>query len=278
MHCIQSVQPDEIKPMETIFPMLEVMSLPPKPRRESMLLMSEIGIPLRQSEDICEVAAPIIDYAKITDHAGMAYRLTADWLQKKIRLYNSYGIDVIPGGIPFQLAVIQGKVSEFFERVRDVGFAGVEMSEDVMEPLDRAYREDLIAEARGLGLKVMTEMGRKNVDRAFDVDEICEQILRDIELGVSKIYLESAEIQEIYQQDPSALDRIANLGKNEYLLFELGLNQPQEKAAWLVERYGPKINFASVAPADVVPVDAIRRGMHRKAHFSYMTERQKQVA
>lgn len=257
--------------METIFPMLEVMQIPPKPRKTSMLLMSETGIPLRQSEDICEIAAPIIDYAKITDHAGMSYRLGADWLKKKIRLYNSYGIRVIPGGIPFQLAVQQDKVSEFLKRVRDVGFVGVEMSEDVIEPLEASYREDVIAEARALGLDVYTEMGRKNRDRAFDVDAICAQILRDIELGVSKVYLESAEIQEIYAQDPAALDRIAGLGKNEYLLFELGLNQPQEKAAWLVERYGPEINFASVAPADVVAVDAIRRGMHRKAGFTYMT-------
>jgi phosphosulfolactate synthase len=257
--------------METIFPMLEVMQIPPKPRTSSMLLMSETGIALRQSEDICEIAAPIIDYAKITDHAGMSYRLTADWLKKKIRLYESHGIKVIPGGIPFQLAVQQNKVSEFLKRVRDVGFVGVEMSEDVIDPLGSAYREDLIAEAKSLGLDVMTEMGRKNRDRAFDVDAICSQILRDVELGVSKVYLESAEIQAIYAEDPDALDRIANLGKNEYLLFELGLLDAQEKAAWLVERYGPSINFASVAPSDVVAVDAIRRGLHRKAHFTYMT-------
>src|SRR6476619_3017000 len=81
----------------------------------------------------------------------------------------------------------------------------------------------------------------------------------------------AAEIQEIYAADPTALDRNAGLVKTEYLLFDLGLIAAQEKAAWLVERYGPGINFASVAPADVVPVDAIRRGMLRKANFTYMT-------
>jgi phosphosulfolactate synthase len=261
---------------ETVFPMLEVMQTPAKPRNRSMLLMSEVGIPLRETADIIEVAASIIDYAKITDHAGLAYRLTADWLKKKIRLYNDHDIAVVPGGIPFQLAVMQNKVIEYFERVRDLGFAGVEMSEDVMEPMAPAYRQELIGRARALGLKVMTEMGRKNLDVPFNVDEICEQILTDISLGVSKIYLESSEIQALYEADPAALDRIAALGKNEYLLFELGLNQPQEKAAWLVERYGPDINFASVGPGDVIAVDGIRRGLHRKAHFRYMTERRAQ--
>ena len=52
--------------------------------------------------------------------------------------------------------------------------------------------------------------------------------------------------------------------------------EPQEKAAWLVERYGFDINFASVAPADVVAVDAIRRGMHRKASYSYLSKQHAQ--
>ena len=252
------------------FPMLEVLQLPPKPRKNCMILMSEVGIPLRATEDIIEIAAPIIDYAKITDHAGLADRLSAAWIKKKVALYNKAGIDVVPGGIPFQLAVIQHKVDDYLNAVRDLGFAGVEMSEDTMKPLETSYREELIAQALDMGLKVMTEMGRKNVDIPFDADEVCKQILRDIELGVSKIYLESSEIQAMTRTDPRALDTIAALGKNEYLLFELGLIEPQEKAAWLVERYGFEINFASVSPADVVAVDAIRRGMHRKSHYSFM--------
>ena len=252
------------------FPMLEVLQLPPKPRKNCMILMSEVGIPLRATDDIIEIAAPIIDYAKITDHAGLADRLSAAWIKKKVALYNKAGIDVVPGGIPFQLAVIQHKVDDYLKAVRDLGFAGVEMSEDTMKPLETGYREELIAQALDMGLKVMTEMGRKNVDIPFDADEVCKQILRDIELGVSKIYLESSEIQAMTRTDPRALDTIAALGKNEYLLFELGLIEPQEKAAWLVERYGFEINFASVSPADVVAVDAIRRGMHRKSHYSFM--------
>jgi len=252
------------------FPMLEVLQLPPKPRKNCMILMSEVGIPLRATEDIIEIAAPIIDYAKITDHAGLADRLSAAWIKKKVALYNKAGIDVVPGGIPFQLAVIQHKLDDYLKAVRDLGFAGVEMSEDTMKPLETGYREELIAQALDMGLKVMTEMGRKNVDIPFDADEVCKQILRDIELGVSKIYLESSEIQAMTRTDPRALDTIAALGKNEYLLFELGLIEPQEKAAWLVERYGFEINFASVSPADVVAVDAIRRGMHRKSHYSFM--------
>lgn len=259
---------------QTAFPMLEVPRLPPKPRTHSMLLMSETGIPLRATEDIIEIAGSLIDYAKITDHAGLVDRLSAAWVKRKVALYNTHDIPVVPGGIPFQLAVIQNKVGDYLQAVQDLGFAGVEMSEDTMKPLEQGYREELIARALEMGLKVMTEMGRKNVDVPFDADAICEQILRDIELGVSKIYLESSEIQELFKTDPAALDKIARLGKNEFLLFELGLIQAQEKAAWLVERYGPDINFASVAPHDVVAVDAIRRGMHRKAAFRYMTQAQ----
>jgi phosphosulfolactate synthase (CoM biosynthesis protein A) len=59
--------------------------------------------------------------------------------------------------------VIQHKVDNYLKAVRDLGFAGVEMSEDTMKPLETGYREELIARALGMGLKVMTEMGARTL-------------------------------------------------------------------------------------------------------------------
>src|SRR5689334_18893457 len=129
---------------DAAFGMLTPPPLAPKPRSTAMMLMSEIGIPLRQTEDILEIAAPIIDYAKITDHLGLMERLSAAWIRRKIALYNAFDIKVIPGGIPFQVAVVQGKVPDYFKAVRDLGFVGVEMSEDVIEPLAASQREEWI--------------------------------------------------------------------------------------------------------------------------------------
>jgi len=256
--------------MQAAFPMLHLPPLPPKPRQKSMIVMSEIGIPLRETEDLIEVAGSIIDYAKITDHVGLMERLSSAWIRRKVALYNAHDIGVLPGGIPFQVAVVQNKVSDYFKAVRDLGFAGVEMSEDVIAPLVAEERDALIQRARELGLLVMTEMGRKNVDVKFDAAAIAAQVEHDIKSGVSKIYIESSEIQHLLKDDPAALDRLFEVDGGKTLLFELGLNSPQEKAAWLVERYGPQINFASVSPYDVVAVDAIRRGMHRKSEYRYI--------
>lgn len=255
---------------DAAFPMLSLPPLPPRPRSKSMIIMSEVGIPLRQTEDLIEVAGPLIDYAKITDHAGLMERLSAGWVRRKIALYNAHGIGVLPGGIPFQVAVVQNRVYDYFHAVRDLGFAGVELSEDVIEPLAAGEREELIGKARELGLQVMTEMGRKNVDMKFDAGAIAAQVAHDIKLGVSKVYIESSEIQHLLKDDPGALDQLFKVDGGKALLFELGLNSPQEKAAWLVERYGPEINLASVSPYDVVAVDAIRRGMHRKSGYRYI--------
>ena len=242
-----------------------------KPRSKALLFLSEVGIPLRATEDLLEIAHSIIDCAKITDHLGLMERLSEPWLRKKIALYGRFGIPVLPGGIPFQIAVLQGVVDEYLKRVRDLGFAGVELSEDVMPPLGPAEREDVIAQARRLGLKVTTEVGRKNRDIAFDPHAIKSQILADVELGVSNVYIESSEIQALSEGEAEALDGLAALAGGSVVLFELGLIAPQEKAAWLVERYGPLINFASVSPQDVIAVDAIRVGMHRKAGYRYLS-------
>jgi phosphosulfolactate synthase len=257
--------------MLTAFPMLDPPPRVPKPRSRALLFVSEVGIPLRATEDLLETAHPIIDCVKITDHLGLIERLSEAWLRKKIALYDGFGIPVLPGGIPFQMAVLQGVVDEYLQRVRDLGFAGVELSEDVIEPLAESEREEMIAHARGLGLKVTTEVGRKNRDTVFDPQTVKRQILSDVELGVSNVYIESSEIQALSERDAEALDGLAALGGGSVVLFELGLNSPQEKAAWLVERYGPLINFASVSPQDVIAVDAIRAGMHRGSEYRYLT-------
>ncbi len=256
------------------FGMLQVPAIPPKPRERAMIGVSEVGIALRETEDLLEIAAPLIDYAKITDHTGLVDRHTRGWLRRKIALYNAWGIDVLPGGVPLQLAVVQGKVADYLRAVKDIGFAGVEISDDVIEPFEQGYREELIGRGRELGLKVTTEVGRKNVDSMLDLDATTRQIARDLQLGVYKVYLESAEIQAVSERDPAGLDRLLAAVDKSALLFELGLVQPQEKAAWLSGRYGADINFASVAPRDVVAVDAIRRGMNRKSSYRYLAGKQ----
>jgi phosphosulfolactate synthase len=255
---------------DAAFGMLQVPPIPPRPRERSMIGVSEVGISLRETEDLLEIAAPLIDYAKITDHTGLVDRHERGWVRRKIALYNAYGIDVLPGGVPLQLAVVQGKVADYLRAVKDLGFAGVEISDDVIEPFEQGYREELIGRGRELGLKVTTEVGRKNVDSMLDLHATARQIARDMELGVYKVYLESAEIQDVSDRDPAGLDRLLASVDKFALLFELGLNQPQEKAAWLSGRYGADINFASVAPKDVVAVDAIRRGMNRKSSYRYL--------
>lgn len=257
--------------MATAFPVLSAPPRASKPRTKALTFLSEVGIPLRATEDLLEIAHSIIDCAKITDHLGLIERLSEGWLRKKIALYERFGIPVLPGGIPFQLAVLQGVVGEYLQRVRDLGFVGVELSEDVIPPLAQAEREDIIARARSLGLKVTTEAGRKNRDIEFDPQTVKSQILSDVELGVANVYIESSEIQALSESDAEVLDGLAALGGGSVVLFELGLNAPQEKAAWLVERYGPLINLASVSPQDVVAVDAIRVGMHRMAGYHYLS-------
>lgn len=56
------------------FGMLEVTAIPPKPRERFVIDVPEVGIPLRATEDLLEVAAPHIDHASITDAAPVDVR------------------------------------------------------------------------------------------------------------------------------------------------------------------------------------------------------------
>ena len=67
---------------------------------------------------------------------------------------------VYPGGTLLELAVYQGKGEAFVERVAELGFTAVEISEGTIE-LDTATRKRLIMQGVSCGLTVLSEVGKR---------------------------------------------------------------------------------------------------------------------
>lgn len=256
------------------FSMLSIPEIPPKPRRRGLLAISDKIIPIRAMEDLLEIAGSLIDTAKISDHVGLIARHSKEWIQKKIQLYHSQDVNVVVGGIPFELAVLQGKVVEYFKSVKDTGFDGIEISDDVIEPLSVEDRNELIQKAKNYGLKVYTEIGRKNLDIPFNAEYFGALIQKDIRNGVEKVYIERSEIKHLMDTDPSELDRLLDIVGKESVIFEIGPDQTIQRTVWLLNRYGSELNLASIMPDMVIAVDALRRGMHRGIGYNFLYQKQ----
>src|SRR5206468_1465647 len=103
-------------------------------------------------------------HMKLTDHIGLMFRYSPDYIKKKNAVYCKAGIDTLPGGVVFEMAAVQGKVPELMARTKELGFGAVEVSADCIDfPAD--YRRAAIKLGVENGLKVFTEIGKKSPDK-----------------------------------------------------------------------------------------------------------------
>lgn len=254
----------------TPFFMLKVPQRETKPRESGITIVSDKTIPFKTLEDHLEISSDIIDYAKFADHVGMVARFPESFVRRKLQLYKKYRISTFPGGVPFELAVLQNQVYNYLDRVKEIGFDGVEISEDVIEPLSKKARLDILKRAKDLRLEVFTEIGRKNLDKPFVLKDALKQIREDLEAGVEKIAVEASDVAQLKDTDPDTLFGLVKKGGLKNLIFEVGVKGWPDLAVWLIENFGPEVNLQNVYIDNVLEIEAMRRGMHRYVGYNFL--------
>jgi phosphosulfolactate synthase len=251
------------------FPFLQIPQAPPKPRSSWMTVMSDSALAPGYLRDFLRLTEHLIDHAKLTDHANMIAGYSAALIQEKIAIYRQHGIPTSLGGIPFEVAAAQGKAEAYFKRAAALGFAAVEISEDVLpEPLSPPERDRCIQVATDLGLEVFTELGRKFPDKPLDSSEAIRMAERDLAAGSLHIVVENSDLIQAMNTGASlCADLIRALGKD-VLIFEVGPGAWPGLAIWLIRTVGPDANFENVTADRVVPLDGMRRGLHREVGFT----------
>jgi phosphosulfolactate synthase len=240
-----------------------------KPRKVGLTVTSDKAKSLADTASLIETSGDIVDHMKIPDHVGVMWRYSAAFLKKKNALYAKAGIDTLPGGIPFEVAAVQGKVPQFMERVADLGFKGVEVSEDSID-LAPGDRLKAIQHALANGLTVFTELGKKFPDRPLNAEEAIEMANRDLEAGTKLIVVEKSDVALVIKQKTDTLHRLMRGVGAEHLIIECGPGPDRfEIAHWLIREFGPDVNLENIEAEDGYIIEAMRHGMHRAADYSY---------
>jgi len=258
---------------ERAFSFLKSPPLTEKPRRRGLLIASDRAIPLTLQRAYLEEHSQVIDKVKFVDHAGLVARYSEEWFKRKLDLYREYGIEVLIGGISFEIAMLQNKASEYFRRVKQIGFAGLEISDDVIPPMTRAQRATLVKEVHQLGLEPFTEVGRKYPDKPLDVRETVETIQSDLEAGASKVTIEGAEILNFMKEGPDRLLQIVGQAGMDNLIFEVGRPELDiEVLVWLFNTLGPEVNVENFELQQCVLVSAVKSGIHGSIGYKFLTQ------
>lgn len=245
-----------------------------KPRQSGLTMVLDRCHGLTETKDLIELSGDYIDHIKLS--FGTTVFLDEDVLRRKIAMIREAGIEVYPGGTLFEVAVFEGVCAAYLQRARALGFTAVEVSDGTID-LPSHVRADAIRRALDLGLKVFTEVGKKDPAQQPSPAELNEQIHRDLELGAEKVIVEARESGTnvgIYDAEGRVVeDRLdallAGLDSVDRIIWEAPLKQQQD---YLVLRFGPNVNLGNIRPQDVLALESVRCGLRWETFRLYVAQ------
>ncbi|MEX2451786.1 MAG: phosphosulfolactate synthase [Rhodospirillales bacterium] len=252
-------------------PFLDTPRTPPKPRKTGWTVMSDRLLPLGFQDDLMEAFEEIVDKVKFVDHAGHMNRIKPEFLKRKNALYKARNIPTFPGGIPFEVAYLRGKVEEYYERLLELGFTGVEVSDDTLPTFPFKERARLIKLGRDKGLDVFSETGKK-FGGPPDADALIETIKNDLDAGSTKVTIENAELTYFMENDPGAIKKIVDAIGFEDIFFEIGPSAWPELAVFLFRELGPEVNVENLDWDRVSSVEGMRHGLLRAVDYRFVQD------
>ncbi len=234
-----------------------------KPRTNGLTMVIDKGLGLSETRDLLELAHDYIDYLKLTFGTSAFYAIGL--LREKIALVRSRGVRIFPGGTFLEVALLQGKLERFLDRAAELGFDTVEVSDGtiVMPPEQRRW---CILQARRRGLRVISEVGKKDPADEIAPALMLEQVQADLEAGADRVIVEGRESGQgvvIYDKQGNikvdTLEALAGgLPDPSVLMWEAPLKAQQQA---LIMRFGPNVNLGNVAPSDILALEALRCGL-----------------
>lgn len=249
-----------------------------KPRNSGLTLARDYGIGYDEAAGWIEAVGAFIDYVKMR-HIWVLLMTESetDLVRRKMQLYRGQSIDVFPGGIVFELAVISGAVERTFATLARLGFTAVELSENIV-PLSLDEKLDHLKRAKAAGLKVLFEIGEKYPTDSFDVDVAAREIDALRNAGCDLLILEKSQLDLCLGPgaDRPEAERLVQLVKRvgaEQLVFEAEAPAHQ---VWLLDHFGPEVNLGpNLDPPVIAKLEATRRTLSREGGYGFVSSKLK---
>jgi phosphosulfolactate synthase len=244
-----------------------------KPREQGITMLLDRCQGLYDTEDLLALTGDYIDQIKLS--FGTSVFLDEELIRRKIELVRSHDVDIYPGGTLMEIALVQGVYPQYVDRAKELGFNALEISDGTIT-MSRQVRNDAIKRACDAGLKVISEVGKKDPTIHLAPIEICDQVAADLAVGANKVIMEARESgRGIGIYDENGLVREDEMNALVKCLGDYGPNiiweaPMQRQQAALIMRCGPNVNFGNVKPSDVLGLEALRCGLRFETfrHFA----------
>lgn len=232
-----------------------------KPRKSGITMLIDKGLTVHETRDLLSMNAPFIDFLKLTFGTAALYPKSV--LMEKIDWASDFEVAVYPGGTFFEIALWQGKSELYFQSLVDLGFQWVEISDGSLTVIP-GERTMAIQKAREVGLKVITEVGKKDAGNQPSGDWLAETARRDLEEGADWVIIEGRESGKgigIYDDHGEVIaakfNHLSTQLNLEKIIWEAPLKAQQ---ALLINKFGPNVNLGNIPPSEIMALEALRRG------------------
>jgi phosphosulfolactate synthase len=186
-------------------------------------------------------------------------------MRDKVEIVKGAGVNVYPGGTFLEIAVWQKSVQGYLNRIKELGFTGVEISDGTIELSDE-QRHDAIKRAVDMDFVVITEVGKKDPSDKVGYPKMHADIAKDLELGAYKVIVEARESGK----GVGIFDASGNPDINEVNAIIEGVKD-QSDLIWeapmknqhifLIKKFGINVNLGNIPPEEVLVLEALRNGM-----------------
>ena len=202
---------------------------------------------------------------------SMACWLVADEdaTRRKFAAATRAGVETVTGGGPYEIAVAQGRLSEYLDLCQDVGANRIECGAGFTD-MTRDPRE-VISLAESRGLDVQFELGKKH-GGTFDkkmVEELIEQGTDWLNAGAKQIVIEGRENASdvgLFNHDGSFNREHADRFVEAFGLHRVVFEAPTKPSQFaLLNHFGNKVELCNVRPEEILRVEIYRRGIHSDA-------------
>ncbi|HEY3604061.1 MAG TPA: phosphosulfolactate synthase [Sporichthyaceae bacterium] len=231
-----------------------------KPRTSGLTHMLDKGLPALMLASVLEIAGDYIDFVKLG--WGTAYVTPQKVAAAKATLCRDAGVHVSPGGTLFELAVSQGRTTEFARWAGQIGFDTIEISDGTVD-LGAGRRRKLIRELSA-DFRVVAEVGCKDTGVEVSPAMWVEEMLTDLDAGAAYVIAEGRESGTVGVYDTAGkprqelIEALLAAVPSDRIIFEAPTKAQQ---AWFVERLGAEANLGNIAPDDLIGVETLRRGL-----------------
>lgn len=238
-----------------------------KPRTYGLTMVMDKGLSINETRNFLDIAGPHVDIVKL----GFGTSFVTPNLKEKIKVYQSYNMPIYFGGTLFEAFLIRNQVDDYIDVCKEFGIQYMEVSDGSIT-IPHSEKCGYIEKLTKHGT-VLSEVGSKDATHIMPPYKWIELMRSELEAGSTYVIAEAREAGNVGIYRGSGEVR-------EGLVQEILTQIPEEKIIWeapqkaqqlyFFELIGCNVNLGNIAPAEVIPMEAMRVGLRGDTFNLYL--------